>query len=100
MLLSDEFPYISRTVLYKIVTDRLGDHKLCSRWVQNCSLMVHKTLKLYDSFVGSSSMSMDLAPYDYHLFCTVSALDLTTDENIVVSCLVSLEGSFLKKIKQ
>jgi hypothetical protein len=32
--LSCEFPHISRTVLYKIITDRLGYHKFCTRWVQ------------------------------------------------------------------
>jgi hypothetical protein len=32
--LSCEFPHISRTVLYEIITDRLGYHKFCARWVQ------------------------------------------------------------------
>jgi hypothetical protein len=31
---SCEFPHISRTVLYEIITDRLGYHKFCARWVQ------------------------------------------------------------------
>jgi hypothetical protein len=32
--LSCEFPDISRTALYEIITDRLGYHKLWARWVQ------------------------------------------------------------------
>jgi hypothetical protein len=32
--LSCEFPYISRAVLYEIITDRLGYHRFCARWVQ------------------------------------------------------------------
>ena len=31
--LSEEFPQFSRTTLYQIVTDRLGYHKFCARWV-------------------------------------------------------------------
>jgi transposase len=31
--LSEEFTQISRTTLYRIVTDRLGYHKFCARWV-------------------------------------------------------------------
>jgi transposase len=29
-----EFTHISRTVLYDIITDGLGYHNFCSRWVQ------------------------------------------------------------------
>jgi hypothetical protein len=32
--LSCEFPYISRTVLYEVITDKVGYHKFCARWVQ------------------------------------------------------------------
>ena len=32
--LSEEFLQISRTALYRIVTDRLGCHKFCARWVR------------------------------------------------------------------
>jgi hypothetical protein len=32
--LSCEFPHLSCTVLYEIITDRLGYHKYCARWVQ------------------------------------------------------------------
>jgi hypothetical protein len=37
--LSCGFPHISRTVLYKIITDRLGYHKFCARWVQHKVIM-------------------------------------------------------------
>jgi hypothetical protein len=30
---SEEFPQTSRNTLYMIVTDRLGYHKFCTRWV-------------------------------------------------------------------
>lgn len=45
-MLSDEFPQISRTVLYQIVVDHLGYHKLCSRWVPKMLTDVHKTKRL------------------------------------------------------
>jgi transposase len=32
--LAREFPHVSRTVLYEIITDRLGYHKFCAVWVQ------------------------------------------------------------------
>jgi hypothetical protein len=32
--LSCEFPHISHTVLYQTMTNRLGYHKFCARWVQ------------------------------------------------------------------
>ena len=32
-VLSEEFPQTSRTALCRIVTDRLGYHKFCARWV-------------------------------------------------------------------
>jgi len=31
--LSEEFPHISRTNLYRFVTDKLGYRKFCARWV-------------------------------------------------------------------
>jgi hypothetical protein len=31
--LSCEFPQISRTFLYDIITVRLGYHKFCARWI-------------------------------------------------------------------
>jgi hypothetical protein len=44
---SCEFPQISRTVLYKIVTVRLGYHKFCTRWGQK----MHKTQSVASTFV-------------------------------------------------
>ncbi|GBN62345.1 hypothetical protein AVEN_208787-1 [Araneus ventricosus] len=42
-MLFDEFPQISKTVLYEIVTNRLNYRKLCSRWVPEMLTGVHKT---------------------------------------------------------
>ncbi|KAJ4435712.1 hypothetical protein ANN_18328 [Periplaneta americana] len=41
--LSFTFPQMSRSVLYKIVTDRLQYRKLCSRWVPKMLTEEHKT---------------------------------------------------------
>ncbi|GBN09142.1 hypothetical protein AVEN_170719-1 [Araneus ventricosus] len=42
-MLFDEFPQISKTVLYEIVTNRLNYRKLCSRWVPKMLTDVHRT---------------------------------------------------------
>jgi hypothetical protein len=44
--LSDEFPKISRTSLFRIVTERLGYHKFCARWVPKQLTDVHKAQKM------------------------------------------------------
>jgi hypothetical protein len=44
--LSEEFPQTSRTTLYRIVTDRLGYHKLCARWVPKQLTDFHKTQRM------------------------------------------------------
>jgi hypothetical protein len=41
-----EFPQISRTVLYKIITVRLGYHKFCPRWVLKMHTGAHKTQRM------------------------------------------------------
>jgi hypothetical protein len=45
-----EFPQISRTVLYKIITIRLGYHKFCTRWVPKMLTGVHKTQRMASVF--------------------------------------------------
>jgi hypothetical protein len=40
--LSCEFPQISHTVLYEIITVRVGYHKFCPRWVLKMLTDVHK----------------------------------------------------------
>jgi hypothetical protein len=40
---SCEFPQISCTVLYEIITLRLGYHKFCARWVPKMLTGAHKT---------------------------------------------------------
>jgi oligoribonuclease (3'-5' exoribonuclease) len=41
--LSCEFPQISRIVLYKIITVRMGCHMFCARWAPKILLGAHKT---------------------------------------------------------
>jgi hypothetical protein len=40
---SCEFPQMSRTVLYKIITVRRGCHKFCARWDKKTLMGAHKT---------------------------------------------------------
>jgi len=44
--LSEEFPQTSRTTLYRIVTDRLGYHKFCVRWIPKQMTDFHKTQRM------------------------------------------------------
>ena len=44
--LSEEFPQTSRTILYRIVTDRWGYHKFCARWVPKQLTDFHKTQRV------------------------------------------------------
>jgi hypothetical protein len=44
--LSCEFPQISCTVLYEIITVRLGYHKFCARWVPRMVMGAHKTHRM------------------------------------------------------
>lgn len=44
--LSTEFPEVSRSVLYSIVTERLGYKKLCARWVPKMLTDGHKTRRM------------------------------------------------------
>jgi hypothetical protein len=38
----DEFPPISHTLLYEIITISLGYHKFCTTWVQKILMSAHK----------------------------------------------------------
>jgi hypothetical protein len=44
--LSCEFPQISRTVLYEIITVRLGYHRFCARWFSKMLMGAHKTQRM------------------------------------------------------
>jgi hypothetical protein len=44
--LSSEIPQISRTVLYHIITVRLGCHKFCASWVLKVLMGVHRTQRV------------------------------------------------------
>jgi hypothetical protein len=41
-----EFPQISRTVLYEIITVTLGHDKFCPRWVPKILTGAHKTQRI------------------------------------------------------
>ena len=44
--LSENFPEVSRTVLFEIVTERLGYRKVCARWIPKLLTEVHKENRL------------------------------------------------------
>jgi hypothetical protein len=44
--LSCEFPQISCTLLYEIITVRLGYHKFCASWVLKMLMGVHKIYRM------------------------------------------------------
>jgi len=44
--LSEGFPQISRPTLCRIITDRLGYHKFCARWVPKQLTYLHKTQRI------------------------------------------------------
>lgn len=44
--LAHEFPQVSRTVMYEIVTEKLGFHKLCARWVPKLLTERHKKQRM------------------------------------------------------
>lgn len=44
--LSEQFPVVSRSVLYEIVSEHLNYWKLCSRWVPKMLTEEHKTKRL------------------------------------------------------
>lgn len=44
--LSDFFPAVSRSLIHEIVTEKLGYHKFCARWVPKLLTDVHKTTRM------------------------------------------------------
>jgi hypothetical protein len=46
-----EFSQISRTVLYEIITVRLGYQKFCARWVLKILTVAHKSQRMASAFV-------------------------------------------------
>ena len=47
--LSFEFPLISQSLLHKVVTQKLGYHKFCARWVPKILSEGHKTQRMAPS---------------------------------------------------
>jgi hypothetical protein len=41
-----EFPQISYTVMYEIVTVRLGHHTFCARWILRMLMVVHSAHRM------------------------------------------------------
>ena len=41
-----EFPQISRSLLHEVVTEKLGYHKFCARWVQKLLSEDHKKQRM------------------------------------------------------
>jgi hypothetical protein len=54
--LSCEFPQISGTVLFKIITVRLGCHKFCARWVPKMLMGMHKTQRMDSALMMNFSV--------------------------------------------
>ena len=52
--LSEEFPRTLRITLYQIVTDRLGYHKFCARWVPKQLSDFHKTQKMGSALTSTT----------------------------------------------
>jgi len=44
--LSEQFPEVSRTVLYELVTEELQYHKICARWVPRMLTETHKQKRM------------------------------------------------------
>ena len=44
--LSDNFPEISRTILYETVTEKLHYHKICARWVPKMLIEAYKNQRM------------------------------------------------------
>jgi oligoribonuclease (3'-5' exoribonuclease) len=47
-----EFPQISRTVLYEMITVRLGYSKFCARWVPKILTGAHKTQRMVSALTS------------------------------------------------
>lgn len=57
--LSLSFPQISRSLLHKIVTQKLGYHKFCARWVPKILTETHKNQRMAASFTFLDSYEKD-----------------------------------------
>ena len=44
--LAEEFPNVSRTTLFRVVTEKLGYHKVCARWVPKILTDKHKNKRM------------------------------------------------------
>jgi len=44
--LAEEFPNVSRTTLFRVVTEKLGYHKVCARWMPKILTDEHKNKRM------------------------------------------------------
>jgi hypothetical protein len=57
--LSCEFPHISSTLLYEIITVILGYHKFCARWIPKVLTGAHKTQRMASNLTFSERYHKD-----------------------------------------
>jgi hypothetical protein len=67
--ISCEFLQISCTVLYEIITVRLGCYKFCARWVPKMLMSVHKMQRMalaltFQSYAINKAMNFSVTSYE------------------------------------
>jgi hypothetical protein len=65
--LSCEFPQISCTVLYEIITVRPGYHKFCARWVPEMSPGAHKMCRMASALTFLEQYNKDGDEFLHHI---------------------------------
>jgi hypothetical protein len=85
--LSCEFPHISRTVIYEIITVRIGSHMFCARWVPKMLSGEHKTQRVASALTFLERHHKDGDEFLHHIIRVtddqtwVSFLNAETKEN-------------------
>jgi hypothetical protein len=64
---SCKFPQISRTVLYEIITVRLGYHKFCARWIRKMLKGAHKMQRMTWALTFSQRYHKDSDEFLNHI---------------------------------
>jgi hypothetical protein len=66
LIVSHEFPQVSRTVLYEIITVRLSCHEVCARWVPKILMDGHKTQRMtFYSDITKVAMNFLITSYEW-----------------------------------
>jgi hypothetical protein len=76
--ISREFPRISRTFFYEIITVKLGYHKLCARWLLKMLTGAHKTQRMASAFTFLERYHKDSNEFLNHI------IQVTGDETWVL----------------